>query len=113
MNPDDPNPYLLMGEMQAAETTPSPGIEERLARFVRLQPRNARANYDYAVSLRKRWSSPDQAVDVDQVKALLQTAIQLDPKLGVAYLQLGVLYSEEKNFPQATSALQKAIELRG
>jgi tetratricopeptide (TPR) repeat protein len=111
LNPDDPNPYLLMGEMQAAETTPSPGIEERLARFVRLQPRNAWANYYYAVSLRKRWSSPDQAVDVDQVKALLQTAIQLDPKLGVAYLQLGVLYSEEKNFPQATSALQKAIEV--
>ena len=111
LNPDDANPYLLMGEMQAAETTHSPEIEERLARFVRLQPRNAWANYYYAVSLQKRWSSPDQAVDVDQVKSLLQTAIQLDPKLGVAYLQLGILYSEQKNFPQAIFALQKAIEV--
>ena len=111
LNPDDPNPYLFMGEMQAAESTPSPEIEERLARFVRLQPRNAWANYYYAVSLRKRWSSPDQAEDADQVKSLLQTAIQLDPKLGVAYLQLGILYSEQKNFPQAILALQQAIEV--
>ncbi|MGA9507809.1 MAG: carboxypeptidase regulatory-like domain-containing protein [Candidatus Sulfotelmatobacter sp.] len=111
LNPDDSNPYLLMGEMQEAETTPSPEIEERLARFVRLQPRNAWANYYYATSLRKRWSSPDQAGDADQVKSLLETAIQLDPKLGVAYLQLGVLYSEEKNLPQATSALRQAIEV--
>ncbi|MGB8986367.1 MAG: tetratricopeptide repeat protein [Candidatus Sulfotelmatobacter sp.] len=111
LNPDDPNSYLLMGAMQQAETTPSPEIEERLARFVKLQPRNAWANYYYAVSLQKRWSSPDQAVDVDHVKSLLQTAIQLDPKLGVAYLQLGILYSDEKNFPQAISALQEAIEV--
>jgi tetratricopeptide (TPR) repeat protein len=111
LDPDDPNPYLLMGEMQAAETTPSPEIEERLARFVRIQPRNASANYYYAISLQKRWSSPDQTEDVDQVKSLLQTAIQLDPKLGIAYLQLGILYSEEKNFPQAIFALRQAIEV--
>jgi tetratricopeptide (TPR) repeat protein len=111
LNPDDPNPYLLMGKMLAAETTPSPDMEERLARFVRLQPGNAWANYYYAVSLQKHWSSPDQAVDVDRVKSLLQSAVQLDPKLGVAYVQLGILYSEQKNFPQAISALQKAIEV--
>ncbi|MGC2647620.1 MAG: tetratricopeptide repeat protein, partial [Candidatus Sulfotelmatobacter sp.] len=111
LNPDDPNPYLFMGEMQVAESTPSPEIEERLARFVRLQPRNAWANYYYAISLHKRWSSPNQAEDADQVKSLLQTAIQLDPKLGVAYLQLGIFYSEQKNFPQAISALQEAIEV--
>ncbi|MGB7600454.1 MAG: tetratricopeptide repeat protein [Candidatus Sulfotelmatobacter sp.] len=111
LNPDDPNPYLLMGEMQAAETTPSPEIEERLARFVRLQPRNALANYYYAISLQRRWSSPDKAEDIDQVKSLLQTATQLDRKLGLAYLQLGILYSEEKNFPRAISALRQAIEV--
>jgi tetratricopeptide (TPR) repeat protein len=111
LNPDDPNPYLFMGEMQAVEVTSSPEIEQRLARFVRLQPRNAWANYYYAISLHKRWSSPDQPEDVDQVKSLLQTAIQLDPKFGLAYLQLGVLYSEEKNFPQAILALQHAIDL--
>ena len=47
----------------------------------------------------------------DQVKSLLETAIQLDPRLDVAYLQLGVVYSEEKNFSQAIVALQKAIEV--
>ena len=111
LNPDDPNPYLFMGEMQAAETTPSPEIEERLARFVKLQPQNAWAHYYYAVSLRKRWSSPEEVADVDQVKSSLQTAIQIDPKLGLAYLQLGILYSEEKDFPKAISTLRQAIEV--
>ena len=108
LNPDDPNPYLLMGEMLAAETTPSPEMEERLARFVRLQPGNAWANYYYAVSLQKRWSSPDQAVDVDQVKSLLQTAVQLDPKLGVAYLQLGILYSKPEELSAGHLCLAKS-----
>ena len=62
LNPDDPNPYLLMGKMQAAETADSPAILERLARFARLEPQNALANYYYAVSLWKRRNSPEDSM---------------------------------------------------
>jgi tetratricopeptide (TPR) repeat protein len=41
----------------------------------------------------------------------LQNAIHLDPKLGLAYLQLGILDSEQKDFPQAISAYRQAIEV--
>jgi tetratricopeptide (TPR) repeat protein len=110
LNPDDPNPYLFMGKMQAVETTQSEAIEQRLARFVRLQPQNAWANYYYAVSLQKRRKSPQDVENLGRATSLLQTAVHLDPKLGLAYLELGIIYSEQKDFPKAVSALQRAIE---
>jgi tetratricopeptide (TPR) repeat protein len=109
LNPNDPNPYLFLGKLQAVENAPSAALDERLARFVSLQPQNAWANYYYAVNLQKRWKSAEDIKGVDRVKALLETAIRLDPKLGLAYLQLGIVYSEQKDFPKAISALQQAI----
>ena len=110
LNPDDPTPYLLMGKMQAVESTQSEAIVERLRRFVNLQPENALANYYYAVSLWKLRKSPEDTADDAQVKSLLEKAVHLDPKLGLAYLQLGVLYSEREDLSNAVSAYQKAIE---
>jgi tetratricopeptide (TPR) repeat protein len=109
LNPDDPTPYLFMGKMQAVESTQSDAIAERLARFTRLQPENALANYYYAVSLWKRRKSPEDAADRSQVKSLLEKAVHLDPKLSPAYLQLGILYSDQKDFSKAISAYQQAI----
>jgi tetratricopeptide (TPR) repeat protein len=111
LNPNDPNPYLLMGTMQTVETARLPEIDERLARFVRLQPQNPWANYYYAVSLQKRWKSPEEirTEDANQVQSLLTRAIRLDPKFGLAYLQLGILYSEQKELLRAIVALQEAV----
>jgi len=111
LNPDDPNPYLFMGKMQAVEATELDCVVERLARFVRLQPQNALANYYYAVSLWKRRKSPDDSAEVDQIKALLEKAVHLDPGLGSAYLQIGILYSERKDFSSAIAAYQQAIQV--
>ncbi|MGC2537745.1 MAG: tetratricopeptide repeat protein [Candidatus Sulfotelmatobacter sp.] len=110
LNPTDPNPYLFMGKMQAVETAQSQAILERLGRFASLEPQNALANYYYAVSLWNRRKSPEEVADVDRVKSLLEKAVHLDPKLGLGYLELGVIYSEQKDFPKAISAFQRAIE---
>jgi tetratricopeptide (TPR) repeat protein len=113
--PNDPSPYLFLGRMQSAQTAPSASTVERLARFAQLQPDNALANYFYAVALSKQ--SP-RSVEHDhnaegersaRVEALLLKAVRLDPNLAAAYLQLGILYSERADFPQAISAYQKAI----
>jgi tetratricopeptide (TPR) repeat protein len=109
LNPGDPTPYLFLGKIQASENGPSEAVMERLARFAKLQPENALANYYYAVSLWKRRKSPEDVSDSTQVKTLLEKAVQLDPKLGVAYLQLGVLYSEQKDFSKAIAAYQQAV----
>jgi len=111
LNPNDPEPYLFMGKMQAAEAAPSDAIEERLARFVKLRPDNPLANYDYAVSLWKRQRNSENTQQLNQVKSLLNKAIALDPTLGEAYLQLGILDSDQNDLAHAISAYGKAIEV--
>ena len=45
-----------------------------------------------------------------QVESLLRKAVHLDPKLGPAFLQLGILYSERKDLTRAISSYERAIE---
>jgi tetratricopeptide (TPR) repeat protein len=110
LDPADATPYLFMGRLQSAETIPVERLVEKLQRFVRLQPENALANYYYALILWKRRKRPEDSGNFAQVESLLQEAVHLDPKLGVGYLQLGILYSEQKDFREAILAYQKAIE---
>jgi tetratricopeptide (TPR) repeat protein len=113
--PDNPTPYLFLGKMQSVEGTPSEKSAQRLERFAQSQPENALANYYYAVSL---WKQSASAVDAGRdtersarVESLLQKAVHLDPKLGAAYLQLGILYAQRADFSRAIFAYQKAIEV--
>jgi tetratricopeptide (TPR) repeat protein len=108
LDPADPRPYLFMGKMLAAESTESDAAAQRLQRFVKLEPDNALANYYYAISLWKRRTGED-AEKFTQVKPLLEKAIRLDPKFAPAYLQLGILYSDQKDLPNAIHAYQRAI----
>src|ERR1700681_4580050 len=109
LNPGDPEPYLFLGKIQSVETNQSECSVERLKRFVKLQPENALANYYYGVNLWKRRKGPDDGETVAQAESRLRRAVQLDPNLGVGFLQLGVLYSERKDFARAISSYQDAI----
>ena len=110
--PNDPAPYLFIGKMQSVETVPSSETLDRLARFQRLEPNNALANYYYAAGLWKSKQSANAPGDAGsaQVEALLQKAVQVDPKLGPAHLLLGILYSQRGDYAGAITAYQKAIE---
>jgi len=110
LNPDDPNPYLFLGRIQTVDTNDVPAVAERLARFARLQPQNAFANYYYAVSLWKQRKGPEDTRTETQAELLLEKAVALDPKLAEGYLQLGILYSERKDFAKAIAAYQRALE---
>ena len=133
IDPRDPTPYLFLGSMQDAEIIPSEGTVDRLARFVELQPENPLASYYYAVGLLKESGkeagkeslSPAGGEHDEQprvqpengdarslfvrVESLLQKAVKLDPRLGVAYLQLGKLYSQRGDLSRAIPAYEKAI----
>jgi tetratricopeptide (TPR) repeat protein len=111
LSPNDSNPYLLIGKIQEVETDESPCVARVLSRFATLEPDNALANYYYAVSLSRHRNSPKDASVLPVVKSLLQKALHLDPTLGLAYLQLGIIYSEEGDLPKAISAYRRAIEL--
>jgi tetratricopeptide (TPR) repeat protein len=98
-----------MGKMQAAGATPSEALVQRLARFARLQSANALANYYYAVALSKRSKSTQDGRISTQVESLLKQAIRADPKLGLAHLQLGILYADRRDSPNAIAAYHRAI----
>jgi len=109
LDPKDPTPYLFLGRLQESEKVEPPGWTERLKRFVSLHPENALAHYYYAVSLAKQ--SGQHQANAAAIETELHRAIELDPHLGSAYLQLGILYSGRKEFPEAIDAFQKAIEV--
>jgi tetratricopeptide (TPR) repeat protein len=96
--------------MQAAQSTPSEKALEKLHRFLTQQPDSAQANYYYAVGLWKLRKGPQDRTGAAQLESLLKNAIRLDPKFAAAYLQLGILHSEQKDNPRAISDYQKAIE---
>ncbi|HEY3619297.1 MAG TPA: tetratricopeptide repeat protein [Candidatus Sulfotelmatobacter sp.] len=110
LNPNDSIPYLFLGKMQRAEPAPSEESVEKLRRFVAQQPENAAANYYYAVGLWKLRKGPQDAVRTTQVETLLRNAIRLEQKFAAAYLQLGILDSEQRDYPHAISDYQQAIQ---
>ena len=110
VDPGDPLPYLFMGKMQLAEPTPSGEIVEKLHRFVAQQPENAEANYYYAVGLWKLRKGSSDLTQAAQIESLLSHAVQLNPKFAAAYLQRGIFYSAQKDYPRAISDYQQAIQ---
>jgi len=107
LDPSDPRPYLFLGKVQeVAKSEPQEWVDafERFATFV---PENAKAHYYYAVALEKQRRG---SVDFAAREAHLNKAIVLDPDLGDAYLQLGLLEAEKRDYAQAVDSLKKAAQ---
>ena len=100
LDPNDPAPYLFLGKISSGAIRNLAGYAQRLERFAQLHPDSAWANYYYAATLT---GTPLKA------QALLERAVRLDPKLGEAFLLLGISYADDGNFPNAISAYQSAI----
>ncbi|HLY18499.1 MAG TPA: tetratricopeptide repeat protein [Bryobacteraceae bacterium] len=111
LDPANPEPYLFLGKVQSSEITRLPGYTEQFARFAARNPDNPWANYYYAVSLWKQRQDAGEPGTPARVRQLLEKAIRLDPALGAAYLQLGIVFSGQQDYPSAISAYRKAIEV--
>ena len=109
LDPSASTPYLFLGKIQTIDPAHSQELAERLERFARLHPENALASYYYAVSLWKTRRGPEDNARLAKVESLLHESVKLDPKLGDGYLQLGILYEEQRNFPSALSAYKEAV----
>lgn len=109
LDPADARPYMFLGKLQGVDSAGVPGVVERLARFARLQPDNAWASYYYALALWRGKETQEGASA--RVKGLLEKALRVDPKLGLAYLQLGVMRVEEKDYRGAVEEYRKALEV--
>jgi len=104
--PSDPTPYLFLGRVQGTESTLPKGWVERLKRFVELYPKDARAHYFYAVALIKEAGGHEPRA---LAESELKTAIDLNAKFGDAYLELGVVASQQGDLSSAIVYLQQAV----
>jgi len=111
LQPSDPTPYLFLGKIEKATTAPLACSEQKLARFANEQPGNALANYYYAVSVWKREKSSGNPSGAKQAEGLLEKAVAIDPRLDVAFLQLGILHFARGDFERAIGDYQKAVRV--
>lgn len=109
LNPADSAPYIFLGKIDMAAPDPLSCVEPKLARFVQEQPRDARAKYYYAMAVLKRLKDSDTSPRL-QVESLLTEAVTLDPEYSDAYLQLGNMQSDQRNFKKAIGFYLKAID---
>jgi len=111
LDPGNPEPYMFLGKVQSIEITELEGYAQRLGRFADRFPGNAWADYYYAVSLWKQRKGPEDVQTPTRVRELLEKAVRIDPALGAAYLQLGIVYAGQNDYARAIAAYQKAIEV--
>ena len=87
------NPCVTLPlEIQEAERIVLPGWIDKLHRFASFVPGSPMAHYYYALALSKQTPG---SMDNSVVESELKKAIDLDPKVGKAYLQLGILIAEK------------------
>ncbi len=109
--PSDPRPYQFLGEMYGVAPASAGEITKRLTGFAKAHPQNAQAQYYYAMNLWKGQPSPPQPAEMRRVEALLKQAVALDRTFAKAFLQLGILLSDDRRYKEAIAALQRAIQL--
>ena len=110
LNPADPEPYSFMGKIEMAAPNPLQCIEPRLARFAREQSDSSEANYLYAMAIIKRHQQSSDPQALHQAEDLLHRAVTLDAKCADAWLYLGILAYERRDFAAATDDYRQAIE---
>ena len=110
LNPGDLTPYLILGKMDEIGSVKSAVLATYLQRFASLHPNSAQSNYYYAVALWKRRTPQQNARELAQVESLLKKAVGLDPHLGAAYLQFGILHAEKRDFSQAIADYRQAMQ---
>ena len=107
--PSDPRPYQFLGEMYGVAPALGAEINDRLARFAKAHPRNALAQFHYAMSLWK--GQPAAPGDLRPVEALLRRAVALDRSFAKGFLQLGILLSDQQRYREAIQELRSATRL--
>jgi tetratricopeptide (TPR) repeat protein len=111
LNPADPRCYLFLSKAYDSSPNQADEVIQRFRRFSEIQPRNARAQYYYAMSLWKGKRAEDPGFDLKQVETLLQKSIELDHTLPEAHVQLGNLYADQHEYAKSIPEYVRALEL--
>lgn len=111
LNPADPRCYLFLSKAYDSSPNQAEDVIQRFRRFAELQPNNALALYYYAISLWKGKRAEDPTLNLQEVESLLLKSIALDPKLAQAYVQLGNLYADRREYARSIPEYESALKL--
>jgi tetratricopeptide (TPR) repeat protein len=111
LNPTDPRCYLFLSKAYLSSPNQADEVIQRFRRYSELEPRNALAQYYYAVSLWKGKRSEANSINYALVESLLQKSIALDGTLAEAHLQLGILYADQHQYAKSLPEYTRALEL--
>ncbi|HEY3706773.1 MAG TPA: tetratricopeptide repeat protein [Terracidiphilus sp.] len=111
LNPQDARCYLFLSKAYNSSPLQADEVVERFRRYAELEPKNALAQYYYAVSLWKGKRIQNSSIDPHIIEALFQKAIALDGSLADAHVQLGTLYADQHQYDKSIPELQRALEL--
>ena len=100
LDPRDTKALDFLGKVYDLSPQYADGVAKRLAHFIELYPKNAAANYYYALTLGSRGES------------YLQKAVQLDPAFTEAHYHLGLLSEAAGESGKAIAQYQIAIRQR-
>jgi len=111
LDPSDPRCYTILSRAYDSSPNQAEDVIQRFRRYAELQPGNALAQYDYAMSLWKGKRAEDSTLDLPLVESLLQKAIALDDSLPEARVQLGNLYADRHEYAKSIPLYVRALEL--
>ncbi len=111
LDPTDPRCYLFLSKAYLISPSQAPDVIERFRRYAELEPRNATAQYYYALSLSKGRRLGNSTANDQQVQALLEKSIALDDAIAESHLQLGILYNDQHEYAKALSEYERALQL--
>lgn len=112
LTPSDALPLTFLGKACDGASAPlADQIRGRLQSFLARDAKNADVNYYLAACLWKRSptdSNPDRDI---QVESFLKRALAVNPNYADAHFQLGVLYADERKYPEATEEYERALKI--
>ena len=111
LDPADPRCYLFLSKAYDSSPNQAEDVIQRFRRFAELQPNNALALYYYAMSLWKGKRAEDPTLNLQDVESLLLKSIALDPRLAQAYVQLGNLYADRRQYARSIPQYESALKL--
>lgn len=109
--PRDPRSYPFLSRAFYSSPTQADEVIARFRRFAELQPTNGEAVYYYAMSLWKGKRTQDPNMDMAEIASLLKKALALKPDLAEAHLQLGNLYSDQREYAESIPEYLEARRL--
>jgi len=112
LNGSDPLPLTFLGRA-FDNLSPDVAMEarSRLESFVNGDIHDAAVRYYYAMCLREINKREPQPELPAQTESLLKKAVALDPGYADAYLQLGILYADQRKYQDAIAQYEQALRI--